>query len=55
MRKFDYTVLEVPTNGFWGKIDHGSLKSKLNELGVKVGRFLLVTMQIFNMVHHEQS
>ncbi len=35
MRKFEYTVLDVPTKGFWGKIDHDSLKSKLNELGAK--------------------
>lgn len=35
MRKFEYTVLDVPTKGFWGKIDNDSLKAKLNELGAK--------------------
>ncbi|NDU94146.1 DUF4177 domain-containing protein [Spirosoma terrae] len=36
MKKFEYNVLEVPTNGFWsggGKIDAQQLMEKLNELG----------------------
>lgn len=36
MKKFEYTVLDVPSKGFWGgKIDYNSLTSKLNELGKK--------------------
>ncbi len=34
MRKFEYTVLDVPAKGFWvGKIDYKALTVKLNELG----------------------
>lgn len=36
MKKFEYTVLDVPSKGFWGgKIDYVSLTAKLNELGKK--------------------
>ncbi len=34
MKKFEYTVLDVPFKGFWNsKVDHGALAQKLNELG----------------------
>ena len=35
MKKFEYTVLDVPAKGFWfgGKINHQELSTKLNELG----------------------
>ena len=36
MPQFEYTVLDVPTKGFFGgKIDHPALAAKLNELGRK--------------------
>ena len=36
MKKFEYTVLDIPTKGFFGgKIDHAALATKLNELGRK--------------------
>ena len=36
MKKFEYTMLEVPTKGFWArKIDYEALTSTLNELGKK--------------------
>lgn len=36
MTKFEYTVLDVPTKGFFGgKVDFESLTSKLNDLGKK--------------------
>jgi len=34
MKKYEYTVLEVPSKGFFGmKIDYKALAAKLNELG----------------------
>ncbi len=34
MKKFEYTVLDVPAKGFWGgKINYKELSGKLNELG----------------------
>lgn len=36
MNKFEYTILDVPSKGFFGgKIDHAALTEKLNELGRK--------------------
>ena len=36
MKKFEYTVLDVPAKGFWGyKVDYQALTAKLNELGSK--------------------
>jgi hypothetical protein len=36
MKKFEYTVLEVPPKGFWGgKFDYAALTTKLNDLGKK--------------------
>ncbi|MEO6071421.1 MAG: DUF4177 domain-containing protein [Chitinophagaceae bacterium] len=36
MKKFEYTVIDVPTTGFWSrKVDYEALSSKLNELGNK--------------------
>ena len=35
MKRYEYTVLDVPAKGFWfgGKINHEQLTAKLNELG----------------------
>ena len=36
MKKFEYTVLEIPSKGFWGyKVDDNALTTRLNELGNK--------------------
>ena len=36
MQKFEYTVIEIPTKGFWGyKIDFETLNAQLNEMGRK--------------------
>lgn len=36
MKRFEYTVLDVPTKGFFGgKVDFEALTTKLNDLGKK--------------------
>ena len=36
MKKFEYTVLDVPSKGFFGgKVDYAALTTKLNDLGKK--------------------
>jgi len=36
MKKFEYTVLDVPSKGFFGgKVDYAALTAKLNDLGKK--------------------
>ncbi len=36
MTQFEYTVLDVPTKGFFGgKVDFAALTAKLNEMGRK--------------------
>ena len=51
MKKFEYTVLDVPSRGFFGgSIDYAELTNKLNELG-KHG-WEAVTSSVTTMYSH---